>query len=222
MRGSSLSLLWKRRCKRGETLMTIRVLIVDDHRMVREGLRVFLGCDPELVIVGEAADGFGAVEEAWHLRPDVVLMDLHLPGMDGISATKMIRRDAPETKVMILTGMPNSARVFEAMRAGASGFLFKDAVAGQVHLCPQSSASLLREARLSEQTQVLSRREVDVLRLLARGHSNKEIARDLHIGEETVRTHVRRIIAKLGVQRRTQAILVAMRLGMIAQVPSAV
>ena len=135
--------------------MTIRVLIVDDHRMVREGLRVFLGCDPELVIVGEAADGFGAVEEAWHLRPDVVLMDLHLPGMDGISATKMIRRDAPETKVMILTGMPNSARVFEAMRAGASGFLFKDAeagevcsairaaVAGQVHLCPQSSASLL-------------------------------------------------------------------------------
>jgi len=136
--------------------------------------------------------------------------------------------------VIILTGMPNSARVFEAMRAGASGFLLKDAeagevcsairaaVAGQVHLCPQASASLLREARLSEETKVLSGREAEVLRLLARGYSNKEIARDLQIGEETVRTHVRRIIAKLGVQRRTQAILVAMRLGIIAQVPSAV
>ena len=214
--------------------MTIRVLIVDDHRMVREGLRVFLGHDPELVIVGEAADGVGAVEEAWHLHPDVVLMDLHLPQRDGISATRLIRRDAPETKVIILTGMPNSARVFEAMRAGASGFLLKDAeagevcsairaaVAGQVHLCPQASASLLREARLSEETKVLSGREAEVLRLLARGYSNKEIARDLQIGEETVRTHVRRIIAKLGVQRRTQAILVAMRLGIVAQVPSAV
>ncbi|TMD60343.1 MAG: response regulator transcription factor [Chloroflexi bacterium] len=214
--------------------MIIRVLIVDDHRMVREGLRVFLGHDPELVIVGEAADGVEAVEEALHLRPDVVLMDLHLPGMDGISATRLIRRNAAQTKVIILTGIPNSARVFEAMRAGASGFLLKDAeagevcsairaaVAGQIHLCPQASASLLREARLSEQTQVLSRREAEVLRLLARGYSNKEIARDLHIGEETVRTHVRRIMAKLGVRRRTQAILVAMRLGMIAQVPSAV
>jgi len=202
--------------------------------MVREGLRVFLGHDPELVIVGEAADGVEAVEEALHLRPDVVLMDLHLPGMDGISATRLIRRNAAQTKVIILTGIPNSARVFEAMRAGASGFLLKDAeagevcsairaaVAGQIHLCPQASASLLREARLSEQTQVLSRREAEVLRLLARGYSNKEIARDLHIGEETVRTHVRRIMAKLGVRRRTQAILVAMRLGMIAQVPSAV
>jgi len=214
--------------------MIIRVFIVDDHRMVREGLRVFLGHDPELVIVGEAADGVEAVEEALHLRPDVVLMDLHLPGMDGISATRLIRRNAAQTKVIILTGIPNSARVFEAMRAGASGFLLKDAeagevcsairaaVAGQIHLCPQASASLLREARLSEQTQVLSRREAEVLRLLARGYSNKEIARDLHIGEETVRTHVRRIIAKLGVQRRTQAILVAMRLGIVAQVPSAV
>ena len=214
--------------------MIIRVLIVDDHRMVREGLRVFLGHDPELVIVGEAADGVEAVEEALHLRPDVVLMDLHLPGMDGISATRLIRRNAAQTKVIILTGIPNSARVFEAMRAGASGFLLKDAeagevcsairaaVAGQVHLCPQASASLLREARLSEETKVLSGREAEVLRLLARGYSNKEIARDLHIGEETVRTHVRRIMAKLGVRRRTQAILVAMRLGMIAQVPSAV
>jgi len=203
--------------------MIIRVLIVDDHRMVREGLRVFLGHDPELVIVGEAADGVEAVEEA-----------LHLPGMDGISATRLIRRNAAQTKVIILTGIPNSARVFEAMRAGASGFLLKDAeagevcsairaaVAGQVHLCPQASASLLREARLSEGTKVLSGREAEVLRLLARGYSNKEIARDLQIGEETVRTHVRRIIAKLGVQRRTQAILVAMRLGIVAQVPSPV
>src|SRR2546430_17560569 len=98
MRGSSLSLLWKRRCKRGETLMTIRVLIVDDHRMVREGLRVFLGHDPELVIVGEAADGVEAVGEALHLRPDVVLVDLHLPGMDGLSATRLIARNAAQTK----------------------------------------------------------------------------------------------------------------------------
>src|SRR5947208_443943 len=127
--------------------MTIRVLIVDDHRMVREGLRVFLGHDPELVIVGEAADGFGAVEEARHLRPDVVLMDLHLPQMDGISATRLIRRDAPETKVIILTGMPNSARVFEAMRAGASGFLLKDAEAGEV--CSAIRAAVAGQVHVS-------------------------------------------------------------------------
>lgn len=208
--------------------MVIRVLIVDDHSVVREGLRMFLARDPDLEVVGEAADGAKAIEQARRLRPDVVVMDLLMPILDGMAATRAIRSELPETEVLALTSVLERASVVEAIRVGAIGYLLKDtkaaelrtaikaAAAGQVHLSPQASASLLDAVRLPERPEPLTPREMDVLRLLAQGHSNKEIARILHLVEETVKFHVRHILDKLGVQSRTQAVLAAIRLGMVS------
>jgi two-component system, NarL family, response regulator LiaR len=208
--------------------MAIRVLVVDDHSVVREGLRMFLVRDPDLEVVGEAADGADALEQARQLRPDVVIMDLLMPVMDGIAATRVIRRELPETEVLALTSVLESASVVEAIRAGAIGYLLKDtqaselrnaikaAAAGQVQLSPQASAYLLGAIRLPEMPEPLTPREMDVLRLLTQGQSNKEIARALHLVEETVKSHVRHILAKLGVQSRTQAVLAAIRLGIVS------
>ncbi len=208
--------------------MVIRVLIVDDHSIVREGLRMFLARDPDLEVVGEAADGAEAIEQARRLRPDVVVMDLLMPVLDGMAATRAIRSELPETEVLALTSVLERASVVEAIRVGAIGYLLKDtkatelrtaikaAAAGQVHLSPHASASLLGAVRLPERPEPLTPREMDVLRLLAQGHSNKEIARILHLVEETVKFHVRHILAKLGVQSRTQAVLAAIRLGMVS------
>jgi two-component system, NarL family, response regulator LiaR len=208
--------------------MEIRVLVVDDHSVVREGLRMFLARDPDLEVVGEAADGADAVELARQMRPDVVIMDLLMPVMDGIAATRVIRRELPETEVLALTSVLESASVVEAIRAGAIGYLLKDtqafelrkaikaAAAGQVQLSPQASAYLLGAVRMPEMPEPLTLREMDVLRLLAQGQSNKEIARVLHLVEETVKSHVRHILAKLGVQSRTQAVLAAIRLGIVS------
>jgi DNA-binding NarL/FixJ family response regulator len=208
--------------------MVIRVLIADDHSVVREGLRMFLGRDPELEVVGEAADGVEAVESARQLHPDVVLMDLLMPVMDGIAATSIIRNELPETEVIALTSVLESAAVVGAVRAGAIGYLLKDtqapelrrvikaAAAGQVQLSPQASAYLMREVRTPEKTEALTEREMEVLRLLVQGQSNKEIARALQIAEDTVKTHVKHILAKLGVQSRTQAVLGAIRLGLVS------
>jgi DNA-binding NarL/FixJ family response regulator len=208
--------------------MAIRVLVVDDHSVVREGLRMFLARDPDLEVVGEAADGADAVEQARQMRPDVVLMDLLMPVMDGIAATRVIRRELPETEVLALTSVLESASVVEAIRAGAIGYLLKDtqafelrkaikaAAAGQVQLSPQASAYLLGAVRMPEMPEPLTPREMDVLRLLAQGQSNKEIARTLRLVEETVKSHVRHILAKLGVQSRTQAVLAAIRLGIVS------
>ena len=208
--------------------MAIRVLIVDDHSVVREGLRMFLVRDPDLEVVGEAADGAEALEQARQLRPDVVVMDLLMPVMDGIAATRAIRRELPETEVLALTSVLESASVVEAIRAGAIGYLLKDtqaselrkaikaAAAGQVQLSPQASAHLLGAIRTPELPEPLTPREMDVLRLLAQGQSNKEIARALDLVEETVKSHVRHILAKLGVQSRTQAVLAAIRLGIVS------
>ncbi len=208
--------------------MVIRVLIVDDHSLVREGLRMFLACDPDLEVVGEAADGAGAIQRARQLRPNVVVMDLLMPVLDGIAATRTIRNELPETQVLILTIVLERASVVEAIRAGAIGYLLKDiqaaelriaikaAAAGQVYLSPQASPYLLGAVRMPEGLEPLTPREMDVLRLLAQGHSNKEIARNLHLLEETVKFHVRHILAKLGVQSRTQAVLAAIRLGLVS------
>src|SRR5438045_7799748 len=183
--------------------MMIRVLIADDHSIVREGLRMFLGRDPELTVVGEAVDGAEAVELARQLRPDVVLMDLLMPVMDGVAATVAIRRELPETEVVALTSVLESEAVVGAVRAGAIGYLLKDiqaselrkaikaAAAGQVQLTPQASAYLMREVRTPEPTEPLTVREREVLLLLVQGRSNRAIARHLHSADATVKTHAK-------------------------------
>ena len=205
--------------------MTIRILIADDHSVVRQGLKMFLGLDPELEVVGEAANGEEAVRKAGELHPDVVLMDLLMPKMDGITATATIRRAQPDTEVIALTSVLEDATVVSAVRAGAIGYLLKDtqadelcgaihaAAAGQVRLAPQAAARLMNEVRTPENPDMLTEREIEVLRLLAQGQANKEIARSLHIAEKTVKTHVSNILAKLGLQSRTQAALYALRVG---------
>ena len=209
--------------------MQVRVLIADDHSVVRQGLRMFLGSDPELEIIGEARDGVEAITLARELRPDVVLMDLLMPVMDGIAATAAIRRELPDTEVVALTSVLEDAAVIDAVRAGAIGYLLKDteshelrraikaAAAGQVQLSPQAAARLLREVRTPEKSaEPLTERETEVLRLLAQGKSNKEIARALHIAEQTVKTHVSHILDKLGVPSRTQAAIYAIRVGLVS------
>lgn len=207
--------------------MTIRILLVDDHSVVRQGLKMFLSLDPELEVVGEAANGAEALRLVHKLAPDVVLMDLLMPVMDGITATAAIRKEAPGTEVIALTSVLEDAAVTGAVRAGAIRYLLKDteseelvrairaAAAGQVQLAPQALARLLREVRAPESPETLTERETDVLRLLAQGQSNKEIARTLTIGEKTVKTHVSNILSKLGVPSRTQAALYAVRIGLV-------
>src|SRR5215210_1761100 len=211
--------------------MSIRILIADDHAVVRQGLRMFLGRDPELEVVGEAADGAAAVRLARELQPDVVLMDLLMPVMDGVAATGEIRRALPDTEVLALTSVLERASVVGAVRAGAIGYLPKDtraaelrraikaAAAGRVQLSPEASALLLREVREPARppAEALTGREAEVLRLLAEGRANKEIARALGVAEDTVKTHVRHLLAKLGVQSRTQAALYAARTGLAAR-----
>jgi DNA-binding NarL/FixJ family response regulator len=205
--------------------MAIRILITDDHQVVRQGLRMFLSDDPEMEVVAEASDGAEAVRLAHELKPDIVLMDMLMPVMDGIEATERIRGELPDTEVIALTSVLEDSAVIGAVKAGAIGYLLKDAepeelrsaihaaAAGQVHLTPKAAARLMREVRAPENPQTLSAREVDVLRLLAGGKANKEIAAALTIGEQTVKTHVSNILAKLGVQSRTQAALYAAQLG---------
>jgi DNA-binding NarL/FixJ family response regulator len=208
--------------------MTIRVLLVDDHTVVRKGLRTFLSYDPDLEVVGEAADGAQALRLARELLPDVVLMDLLMPGMDGIAATVAIRRELPDTEVLALTSVLEDASVVGAVRAGAIGYLLKDtqaealcqaikaAAAGQVQLTPKAAALLMHAVSADVHPEELTERETEVLRLLAQGYSNKQIADRLVITEKTTKTHVTRILSKLGVQSRTQATLYAIRTGMVS------
>lgn len=207
--------------------MPIRVLVADDHKVVRLGLRTFLGLDAELELVGEASDGREAVEMAGRLRPDVVLMDLVMPEMDGLAATVAIRRDYPEIEVIALTSVLEGASVADAVRAGAIGYLLKNAApedlhrgiraaaAGQVFLSPEAAAQLVRQVKAPESPQALTPREIEVLRLLTLGRSNKQIARELRVGEETVKTHVSNILGKLQAASRTQAALHAIRTGLV-------
>jgi NarL family two-component system response regulator LiaR len=206
--------------------MPIHVLIVDDHSVVRQGLKMFLGLDSELKVVGEAANGKEALEKVAQLNPDVVLMDLLMPEMDGIQATEVIRREHPDTEVIALTSVLEDEAVVSAVRAGAIGYLLKDteadelrraikaAHAGQVQLSPQAAARLMREVRAPDSPEKLTERETDVLRSLAKGKSNKEIGAELHISETTVKTHVSNILMKLDVPSRTQAALYAWRIGL--------
>ena len=207
--------------------MGIRILIVDDHGVVRQGLRMYLALDPELEVVGEATNGAEALRLTRELEPDVVLMDLLMPVMDGIATTEAIRREWPEVEVIALTSVLEDSAVYGAMRAGAIGYLLKDtgadelcraikaAAAGQVQMSPPVAARLLREVPAPPQPEPLTERETEVLRQLAQGKSNKEVAAALVIADKTVRTHVSNIRAKLGVTSRTQAVLHAVRSGLV-------
>jgi NarL family two-component system response regulator LiaR len=212
--------------------MGIRILVVDDHGVVRQGLRMYLALDPELEVVGEAANGAEALRLSHELQPDVVLMDLLMPVMDGIAATGAIRRELPEVEVIALTSVLEDSAVYGAMRAGAIGYLLKDteadelcwaikaAAAGQVQLSPPVAARLLREIPPPQQPEPLTDREIEVLQHLSQGKSNKEIATALVIAEKTVRTHVSNILGKLGVASRTQAALHAVRSGLVSLDPT--
>ena len=208
--------------------MAVRVLITDDHGVVRQGLRMFLSLDPELEVVGEAANGEEALRMARDLSPDVVLMDLVMPVMDGISATGAIRSELPDVEVIALTSVLEDASVTGAVKAGAIGYLMKDteaeelgraikaAAEGRVYLAPEAAARLMREVRTPESPETLTERETEVLQLLARGKANKQIATSLYVTEKTVKAHVSSILAKLGVQSRTQAALYAVRAGLVS------
>ena len=208
--------------------MTIKVLIADDHGVVRQGLAMYLGLDPELEVIGEAANGEEAVRMARDLEPDVVLMDLLMPVMDSIAATEKIKTETPEVEVVALTSVLDDGAVTGAVRAGAIGYLLKNtkpqelcraikgAAAGQVQLDPEAAAKLMREMRAPERPEALTGRETEVLKVLARGWANKQIARELFVEEKTVKAHVSGILRKLGVTSRTQAALHAVRSGLVS------
>jgi two-component system, NarL family, response regulator LiaR len=208
---------------------SIRVLIVDDHAVVREGLRTFLELQDGIEIVGEAGDGAEAIREAERLRPHVVLIDLLMPKLDGAAAMRELRRRQPATKAIVLTSFADDDRLLPAIEAGASGYLLKDAEpqevarairaahAGEALLDPSFAARLVEAiAQPAGQPprERLTPREREVLALIARGMSNKLIARELGIAEKTVKTHVGHLLAKLGVTDRTQAALYAVRAGL--------
>jgi len=203
----------------------ISVLIVDDHPVVREGLRAFLELHEDLEIVGEAADGVEALEKVGQLVPDVVLMDLVMPRMDGIITIRQIRDLSPSTRILVLTSFSENDKVFPAIKAGAHGYLMKDirpvelaesirsVYKGESSLHSEIAKKLMDQLAQDEEAtkDKLTLRETEVLRLIARGHSNKEIAAALLISEKTVKTHVSNILQKLHLADRTQAALYAVR-----------
>ena len=195
--------------------------------MVRQGLRDFLSLDGDITVAGETTNGREAVRLARELCPDVVLMDLMMPVMDGIEATEQICRELPEVRVVALTGALDGAAVMAAVRAGATGFLLKNAeadelrhavkaaAAGRTYVSSAAVAPLVDQVTSATRPERLTERESEVLVMLARGKANKEIARELHIGQQTVKTYVSHIFDKLGVHSRTQAVAHALRLGLM-------
>jgi DNA-binding NarL/FixJ family response regulator len=209
----------------------LRLLLVDDHSIVREGLRALLDDEQELQIVGEAADGTGALELARRLRPDVVLMDLKMPGLPAADAIRAIRAEYPATQVLMLTSYAEERQVEEILKAGALGYVLKSIVAadlvraittvarGETWLHADAQRSLVNRMRRPAEVDplaLLTDRERSVLRLLGEGMSNREIGRSLHLTEGTVKGYVSNVLAKLKLQDRTQAALLAVRLGIAA------
>ncbi|UCC63362.1 MAG: response regulator transcription factor [Anaerolineae bacterium] len=208
----------------------VRLVLIDDHRVVRRGLRSFLEAFPDIVIVGEASSGEEALEKIEGWLPDVAVMDLLMPGgIDGIEASRRIRSITPHTEVVVLTAHSDDARVVAALRAGAIGYLRKDAepeillaavraaARGQSVLDPAMAGSVLQDLVSSAEVgSDLTERETEVLRLLAHGRTNREIAEELVVGLETVKTHVGNILAKLHLAHRTQAAIHALKQGLIS------
>ncbi len=216
--------------------MSIRVLVVDDQPLVRAGLGVILGAQADIEVVGEAGDGFEALDAAGRLEPDVVLMDIRMPRLDGLEATRRIMDTGTGARVMILTTFDTDEHVFEALRAGASGFLLKDApreqlveavrtvAAGEALLAPSVTRRLIEEfsrrpvktERVSPLLPSLTAREREVLEAMARGLSNAEMAAALFVGEATVKSHVAHVLMKLGLRDRVQAVIFAYESGVVS------
>lgn len=210
----------------------IRVLVADDHAIVRKGIRALLATEPGIEVVGEACDGHEALAAAQQMEPDVILMDLVMPGMDGLEATRLLTCSQPGVRILVLTSFDGDDKVFPAIKAGALGYLLKDSgpeelvqAIQQVHqgessLHPSVARRLLRQISQPQQppTEIdtLTDREIEVLRLVAQGKSNREISDRLTISEATVRTHVSNILAKLCLCSRTQAALYALREGLVS------
>jgi DNA-binding NarL/FixJ family response regulator len=206
--------------------MTVRVMLVDDHDVVRMGLRMYLSLDPDLDIVAEAANGQEALDRAEAARPDVVVMDLMMPVMDGVTATRELRARHPDVEVIALTSALEEHKVRGAIEAGATGYLLKDASSellieaihaaarGEVRLHPEAAKRLMREFRTPDMREHLTVQETRILRLIARGLPNKTIAEELGVTEPTVKTHVSRLLSKLGLGSRTQAALYALKQGL--------
>jgi NarL family two-component system response regulator LiaR len=208
----------------------IRVLVADDHAIVRKGIRALLATEPDLEVVGEAKDGRMAVAEVERLCPDVILMDLVMPEMDGIEAIRRITARDPEARILVLTSFAADDKLFPAIKAGASGYLLKDSdpkdlvgairqvYRGESSLHPTIARKLLQELSQPPErvpaSESLTEREVEVLRLVARGRSNRQIAAQLVISDATVRTHVSNILGKLHLASRTQAALYALQAGL--------
>ena len=226
-------------------MRTTRVFLADDHMLVRQGMRSLLEMEEDIVIVGEASNGHDTVEKVLNgLRPHIVLMDVHMPVMTGIEATRRIKMVMPDVLIVGLTASEEDATIAEMLKAGASGYVLKSAAASDLVKTIRSARSnrnaidndlrqrvsrYNRRSGYNEQTaqepkqtihQRLTRREMDVMQALLRGYSNKEIARELVISERTVQTHLSNIFSKMDVNSRTEAVLIAMRDGWIAQQPS--
>jgi DNA-binding NarL/FixJ family response regulator len=216
--------------------MTVNILIVDDQSLFREGLRTLLSVQPDFEVVGEAGNGEEALRMAIRLKPDIILMDLRMPVMDGVTASQRLRKSLPQSKVIVLTTFDDDEYVFDGLRAGAVGYLLKDvsseklfeairaAVRGEYFLLPSITAKVMAEfSRLSRMAPVpaspleepLSPRELEILHLVATGASNREIADNLVIAEGTVKNHLTNILGKLNVKDRMQAVLKAREYGLI-------
>lgn len=205
---------------------TIPVLLVDDHTVVRQGLRMVMSLEDDLEVVGEAANGREAVEAVAELSPQVVLMDLLMPVMNGVEAIRAIKAQHPDVEVVALTSVLDDRMVIDAVEAGAAGYLLKEtgpdalfeairaAARGEVRLDPRAQKRLVREVRTPTMRESLTGRETDTLRLIAKGMANKQIAAELGVSEVTVKTHVSNVLSKLGLQSRTQAALFALKEGL--------
>lgn len=217
--------------------MAIRVLLVDDQALFREGLDTLLSVHKDIQVVGQASNGQEAIEAAAKVHPDVVLMDMRMPILDGVRATRLLKQALPQCRVIVLTTFDDDEYVFDALRAGAVGYLLKDVASarlveairatarGESILEPSVAAKVIAEftrvssmvpsAQMEQLVEPLSERELEILALIARGYSNKEIASQLFIAEGTVKNHVTHILGKLGVRDRTQAALKARELGLL-------
>jgi DNA-binding NarL/FixJ family response regulator len=217
--------------------MAIRVLLVDDQELFREGLETLLSVHNDIQVVGQACNGREAVEVATQVRPDLILMDVRMPVLDGVRATRLLQETLPECRVIVLTTFDDDEYIFDALRAGAAGYLLKDVASarlveairatarGESILEPSVAAKVIAEftrvssmvptAQMEQLAEPLSERELEILALIARGASNKEIAAQLFIAEGTVKNHVTHILGKLGVRDRTQAALKARELGLV-------